>query len=465
MTADNLENEDGTYLRRQWLKLAGVGIAGGLAGCGGGGDGDGDGGGGGGDGGDGDGGGGGDGDGDGDGDGSSPTEITYFERDEIGNAFAEAFNESHSDISVEAQIGSESGEGYRQFISQMNSDRGPDVLGADMILRNSFIESDYLRSMEDLMDEIDYRDEFLDAVDPLFVEYEGTPYSVPFYVDPSNYYYNTQHFEDVGLDPESPPETWDEFYDAAETLTEERDNPAVSLNGIAGSTFLWLPWVWTGGGRFINDDNECVIDEEPGVNALEFWVDMANEGLCVDPVATQWTDMVNMFVNEDTSIMFHGGGGIGAIRETNPDLFDRVNNHPFPKPEGGAHAGMAGGNAIAITTMLEDGSDELEASREFVKWINEEEGMRTIFEQGYVPGRESGFDLDIANQEETAHLYEGLMEVLKAENTRMLTNDKGTEAKQEYLIPALESAYGGSETPEEALSRAAEEINENVLDG
>ena len=434
MTASDMEDEESS--RRTWLKMIGLGVGTGIVGSG---------------------------ISSGSGMQSSPTDITYYERAEFGQQYVDAFNDGQSEVRANFSFGGTGEEAsvYRKFIQGIRAGNAPAVVGTDMIVRNSFIEQGYLREIPDLASEIDYRDDFYSSIDPLFIEYEGTAYSMPFWLACSNYFYNKQHFEEAGLDPENPPQTWSEFRSAAEQLSD--DGPAVSLNGIGGSSFLWLPWVWAGGGRFINDNDECVIDEEPGVNALRFWKNMADDGLCTPPAATEWAAMRNTFATGETSIVFDGGGVISTIKDTNPDLLQQVANNPFPRPEGGAHAGMTGGNCIAISADVEDGSPRLEAAKQFVRWVNSEEGMRVTLESGNLPARKSGFELDDAIPQESEHLYQGFTDVLAAENSRMLVHPAASEAKAEYLNPQLQECYAGNKTPEEALTTAAEGINNNIL--
>jgi len=471
MTENNTGDGPSETPRREWIKMISIGIGTGLAGCSGNGGGDGDGGGdGGSDGGDGgsDGGDGGGSDGSdgggGDGGDNDPTEITYYERAEFGQQYVDTFNGGQSEVEASFSFGGTGGEApvYRKFIQGIRAGDAPAVVGTDMIVRNDFIENGYLSELPDLASEIDYRDDFYDSVDPLFIEYEGTAYSMPFWLACSNYFYNKKHFEDAGLDPENPPKTWSEFRSAAETLSSD-GSPAVSLNGIGGSSFLWLPWVWAGNGRFINDDDECVIDEEPGVQALEFWKGLADDGLSTPPAQTGWSEMRNKFATGEASMIFDGGGVISVVQENDAVSLQDVGNHPFPKPEGGAHAGMTGGNAIAISANVEDGSERMQAAKEFVKWVNSEEGMRVTLEAGNLPARKAGFELDAANQEDTGHLLQGLSDVLAAENSRMLVHPASAEAKAEYLNPQLQECYSGNKSPQEALSTAAEGINDNIL--
>src|SRR3712207_8445012 len=52
----------------------------------------------------------------------------------------------------------------------------------------------------------------------LFRSFEGKQYRLGWYAVPLLWVYNKQMFEKAGLDPDSPPQTWDAFLDACDKL-------------------------------------------------------------------------------------------------------------------------------------------------------------------------------------------------------------------------------------------------------
>lgn len=53
------------------------------------------------------------------------------------------------------------------------------------------------------------------------VTIDGLCYALPVRSNSIEYFYNVDHFEEVGLDPNNPPKTWDEMMDAAIKLTKK----------------------------------------------------------------------------------------------------------------------------------------------------------------------------------------------------------------------------------------------------
>ncbi|MBB2971402.1 sugar ABC transporter substrate-binding protein [Mesorhizobium sp. RMAD-H1] len=108
------------------------------------------------------------------------------------------------------------------------------------------------------------------------VTWDGKIYGVPRGANTLALYYNADMFRAKGLDPDKPPRSWDELYDAAKKLTD----PAKNVYGLAFSavateegTFQFLPWLQMAGG----DYNK--VDTEGGVKVLEFWRRLIDEKL------------------------------------------------------------------------------------------------------------------------------------------------------------------------------------------
>ncbi|PYE87838.1 ABC transporter substrate-binding protein [Phyllobacterium leguminum] len=108
------------------------------------------------------------------------------------------------------------------------------------------------------------------------VTWDGKIYGLPRGANTIALYYNADMFKAGGLDPDKPPRTWDELYEAAKKLND----PAKNVYGLAFSavateegTFQFLPWLQMTGG----DYNK--VDTEGGVKVLEFWGKLIDEKL------------------------------------------------------------------------------------------------------------------------------------------------------------------------------------------
>jgi|GEM_PF-344073 len=91
---------------------------------------------------------------------------------------------------------------------------------------------------------------------------DGDPYGIPFETDVRVLYWNKQAFEEVGLDPEKPPTTWDELLAYADKLDKKNEDGSWARIGFhpdlgnAG----WNLWARTNGAELVQDGLPAVND-------------------------------------------------------------------------------------------------------------------------------------------------------------------------------------------------------------
>ena len=143
------------------------------------------------------------------------------------------------------------------------------------------------------------------------VTWKDKLYGVPKATNTIALYYNADMFKAKGLDPDKPPQTWDELLAAARTLND----PAKNVYGLAFSakageegTFQFLPWVQMAGGSY------QTINSAGGVKALTEWKTIMDEKLASPDSLTrgQW----------DSTGTFNSGNAAMAI--SGPWELDRM---------------------------------------------------------------------------------------------------------------------------------------------
>jgi ABC-type glycerol-3-phosphate transport system substrate-binding protein len=95
-------------------------------------------------------------------------------------------------------------------------------------------------------------------------------------------YYNKDAFREAGLDPERPPETWEELMDYAERLTTRSESGQITRAGLfvrksgfkAGISGKWATFLFSAGGRlFTEDGTRAAFNSPEGRAALELYRD------------------------------------------------------------------------------------------------------------------------------------------------------------------------------------------------
>ena len=125
--------------------------------------------------------------------------------------------------------------------------------------------------------------------------YQGDLYGLPINGDVNVMYYNTDLFEKAGLDPNKPPQTWDEFLAAAKALTKDGVYGTAWM-GVQGdaSTWAWATYLFSEGGDFFDENNHPVFNSEAGVKALQMIVDMIHKDQVMPPSVPSWDyDQIN----------------------------------------------------------------------------------------------------------------------------------------------------------------------------
>ncbi len=143
--------------------------------------------------------------------------------------------------------------------------------------------------------------------------WDGQVFGIPRASNTIALYYNKDLFTAAGLDPDSPPQTWDELLEAARTLND----PANDVYGLAFSaraseegTFQFLPWAQMAGGSFDNINADGVAE------ALSLWNTFLSEGLASPDTLTrgQW-DSTGTFNGGNAAMVISGPWELGRMSE------------------------------------------------------------------------------------------------------------------------------------------------------
>ncbi|MDR9831640.1 extracellular solute-binding protein [Vibrio sp. FNV 38] len=134
-------------------------------------------------------------------------------------------------------------------------------------------------------DQFDGYDELIERIEPQFLRKNfGRTYYIPWNATTQMMIYNKELFREAGLDPEAPPETWDEFLYAAEKISQL---PARTDGSPVYGTVFWNEvlstgsWYWgmlaqmyynfnEGQYQLLNRFGTNVVFDREGANMTEF---------------------------------------------------------------------------------------------------------------------------------------------------------------------------------------------------
>ncbi|TSB45105.1 ABC transporter substrate-binding protein [Alkalicoccobacillus porphyridii] len=197
--------------------------------------------------------------------------------------------------------------------------------------------------------------------------YEGSLYGLPWISNPVILYYNTDIFDEAGMD--YPDESWDldTFRQAAIELTQDINGDG-RLDQWGFTTHGWPPthqWIWAMGGDVITEDGEVVIDSPESIAGIEVLHSILNEDGSIPAASTvEQQGLAEMF-KAGRVAMFMGGAA---------DDLDRVeglNVEATVVPQGEQRATFNWLASIVASAQTEDPDVAYEALRDMTQRIQE----------------------------------------------------------------------------------------------
>jgi multiple sugar transport system substrate-binding protein len=251
------------------------------------------------------------------------------------------------------------------------------------------------------------------------------------------------------------PQTWEDVLAAAQEHYQPGEMAGYVIRGLRGNPIVadFLPVLWSFGGDVFDDQWQVVIDSPESIGAVRFLVQelkaVAQEG----PQNTDAADRSRLLaIGEGLQSTIWPGEITGIV--LNPEVTqvgDQMAFAPIPAGPSGEGTPMMGNWLLAIPKA----SRKQETAFEFIQWITSPDVQREYVSAGGIPSRLSLLNDPELN--EANPYFEALAESLQAPpNWRPRTDQ--WPAVEAIMGTRLNEALVGSITPEEAVSRMAEEI-------
>lgn len=378
------------------------------------------------------------------------------------------FEEQHPHIRIDAQYIPTGDALAQKLITAVQSGSAPDVSWIHSHYLGDLVDADAVYEMEHFIDgENGLSAEDMDDIYPALIQYaswQGTLYSMPMEATNLGLIYNKDLFREAGLDPERPPQNWEELQEYSRRLLKDRNGdgryeqigffvPAVPASGPQGAYMMWqwTPFLWQAGGYLVNEEQtEVLFDSPEGVEALTLWKDIYQ-------LQNQRTftaeDPLTVMASQQIAMMLDGPWNLPRY----PQLFSRFDYGVAPLPAGPAkRATVVAGEYLAIFKQ----SDHPDETWEFVKWMVDPETQAFwSMESGYLPVRESVVEVDAFQEflQERPHQRAFVEQMQYAQAQRPI--DFYTMRIQRLIADAIEEATVGGQDPQRALSDAAAEAN------
>lgn len=373
-------------------------------------------------------------------------------------ALVDEWNETH-DNQIELTI-IPAAEFVTKFSAAIAAGESPDIASIDLIYTPAYASENQLVDLTELVAELPYLDD-LSPAHMTLGEFEGRNYAVPFAAEGSFIIYNVDLFTEAGLDPDNPPQTWDEVLEAARAISELGDDTygyyfAGSCAGC--NAFTYLPYIWASEGDVLSEDfSAATITEDPLVReALELYKTMWDEGLIPEGASIDnGANFVNAFAGGNIGMAGTGAFGIDNYKTNHPDLnFDVT----FIPGKDGGTASFGGGDNIGIPA----GSEYVEEAWEFIAWaLSEEVQLELYAGNNQLPVRLSLADNEYFDADPRLKLAASTLSVGHTPYS-LVYNDLFNDANGPWLLMIQVAIFDGD--IDGALEEAQQRFSE-IMDG
>jgi multiple sugar transport system substrate-binding protein len=255
---------------------------------------------------------------------SGPVTITYWQYTfptkvtEI-KALVDKFQQQNPGITVVAQDFPY--DQYNQKVNAaMNAGQGPDIMNLYYGWLPLYVGQDYLQPIpSDFMTNQQIEDYYIPMVTAGKVN--GTYYALPIAVRSLALIWNKDLFQKAGLDPNSPPKTWDELIADAKKMTIRQANGQLQQEGFAWNvtgqgyhTFEEIFLREWGATPFSDDGKKVLWNATPnGLQAFTYWINMEQQAKIGEPDFLQ--NYNDAFFAGKAAMMIDGSFDVASIKK------------------------------------------------------------------------------------------------------------------------------------------------------
>lgn len=320
------------------------------------------------------------------------------------------------------------------------------IIGTRWLL--DFVEQDIAEPLDSYMDE-DFQARFIETfLSPSRMD--GKIYGLPVAASARAMYYNKSLFEEAGID--APPETWDELKEDAAKISALGDDIAgYGMQGkeIETDVYFYYP-MWSYGGSILNEDGSSGFGSDAAIQAATMYKSLIDDGVTQDgPTAYNREDVQNLFKQGKVGMMITAPFLASQIKDEAPDL----NYGIAPIPAG--PDGDRGTYGVTDSIIMFANSGNKDEAWQFLDYLFTQ-GPRSEFTrgEGFLPVNKAVSEEPAFTENEDLKVFAGVLP-----DARFAPVVTGWEEIADVMSSALQRVYLGQATPEEAMTRAAEEAN------
>lgn len=312
------------------------------------------------------------------------------------------------------------------FIMSASND-APDIIQTHTAWFSTYAASDIVVPLDDLLGKA-YVDDLITSLRDDYT-YRGQLMGVPWAPSPYILYWNKELFEQAGLDPETPPKTYDDMIAYAEKIAKLKTDNGDKIYGFGEAAdklpingLVALRNLYSFGGSIYDEDGNVNINT-PEVKAMfTFYKKLANDDLT--PTSAKLKDLRNLFSIGRLGMYMDGYYGKAVYRNLSGkgEAFDKVWGAALV-PHNATGDSVSIGEAHGLVISKDCKNPDVAA--DFIKFITDKEMITKYHQSNDVLSARKSFasDPDL-NDNEIAKV---LVDQLNNHSHALPPNNKGME--------------------------------------
>jgi multiple sugar transport system substrate-binding protein len=372
-------------------------------------------------------------------------------------ALFDEFNASQDEVEGQLEIVSWP-DGRNVILTQISGGQAPDIFNGGGGWLLEFESVGELAPIGDLLP-ADLLDKFWPSgIQAMTVD--GALYGMPYFLDPRGLYYRKDLFEEAGL---GEPKT---FADIREAATALHNPPSIYGIGLGPGDYWWYAWVGAiGGGNNLSrwkEDGKSRVGDPEGIAAVQFLADLVLTDGASQPSpasANRDADLQPLFLGGQLAILETGSWMPTIIQNDAPDL--QYSLAPLPV----ADASLDHANAFwPDCVMMAEQSENKEAAGTLLEFMfNFENRLQWALQRGVIPERiDVGEDPRYLDPDSPITPFNEfyVKELATAHNVFETPWPANSTEDETTINDALIMVWLGEKTPEEAMTEAAQLLDE-----
>ncbi|MFP4387322.1 MAG: ABC transporter substrate-binding protein [Desulfococcaceae bacterium] len=386
------------------------------------------------------------------------TELTMYYPVAVGGPLTQIvdgmvadFMEENPDVKVNAIYAGNYNDARIKALAALKSGRPAQLSVMFSIDIYELIEQDAIVAFDDIV-ATDEEKAWLDSFYPALMENgrtAGKTWGIPFQRSTIVMYYNKDAFREAGLDPETPPATWDEMASMGKKLTKADGSQWGAMIPSTGYPYWMFGALTMQNDQVLmnGDGNRTYFDDPAVVEALRFWRELGETHKVMPTGTIEWGTLRQNFLEGKTAIMWHSTGNLTAVKD-NADFDFGVAMLPAKERRG---TPTGGGNFYIFKKTT---PEERTAAMRLIKFMTSpKQSAEWSMKTGYMGVGPAAYETPALREYVKKFPYAAVArDQLEYATAELSTYQTGRVRKA--LDDAIQAALTGAKTPEAALKEA-----------